>query len=67
MEDFIVVRIDKTIRVIFREDFLQDNEFYTQNTIIEVLTLLYGKRGKDFDVDFSVDILNRPKKEEENE
>lgn len=44
----IVVRIKNDIAIIQEKDFLENNEFRTQNILIEALGLLFDK--KDFDV-----------------
>lgn len=43
---FILVRIKKEVSIIFEDKFINDNEFTTENEIIEVLSLLVD----DFDV-----------------
>ena len=50
---YIVVRIKDKIRVIFEDEFIDKNEFRTQNEIIEVLKLLYEEK------DFSVDLFTK--------
>ena len=41
MFDFIVVRIKTEVWVLFEDNFINGNAFRTQNSIIEVLKLLY--------------------------
>lgn len=48
MEKYIIVRVEDKIRVIFKEDFIDNNEFKTQNELIECLSLIYNK--EDFEV-----------------
>lgn len=50
---FIVVRIKDNVRIIFEDEFINNNQFTTQNEIIEVLDLLYDKK------DFSVDLFTK--------
>ena len=45
----IVVRIKEQITVIFEDEFINGNEYRTQNELIECLSLLYNR--KDFDVE----------------
>lgn len=45
---YIIVRIKNEVKVIFQDEFMDHNEFRTQNTIIEVLKLL---RIEDFNVE----------------
>lgn len=47
--NYIVVRIKDDFKIIFEPEFINNNQFETQNKIIEVLNLLYDK--KDFSVD----------------
>lgn len=54
---YIVVRIKDYVRVIFEDEFFGDNEFRTQNEIIEVLKLLYNEK------DFSVELYFKEKGE----
>lgn len=56
---YIVVRIKDYVRVIFEDEFIDDNEFRTQNEIIEVLKLLHNEK------DFSVDLYFKEIKEGE--
>lgn len=53
---YIIVNIRdiNKVRVIFEDEFLQNNEFYTQNILIETLGLLFK--------DFSVDLMSRREK-----
>lgn len=54
---YIVVRIKDNVRVIFKDEFIDNNQFRTQNEIIEVLKLLYNE--KDFNVElFMKEIKN---------
>ena len=41
--DYIIVRIDNTVKVLFEDSFIDKNVFKTQNEIIEVLSLLYER------------------------
>lgn len=59
---YIVVRVKDNIRVIFEDEFIDNNQFRTQNEIIEVLGLLYNK--KDFDVDLCFKQIGKITKEE---
>lgn len=52
VENYIIVRVKDTIRVIFKENFI-GGEFRTLNAIIEVLQLIYNKE------DFEVLLCNR--------
>ena len=56
---YIVVRIKDYVRVIFEDEFIDDNEFRTQNEIIDVLKLLHNEK------DFSVDLYIKEIKEGE--
>lgn len=40
---YIVVRIGTDVKVIFEDEFINGNEYRTQNEIIEVLKLLYNE------------------------
>ena len=55
--NYIVIRILNKTYVIFEDQFLNNNEFYTQNVIIDVLSLLYDR--KDFDVELCNKVLER--------
>lgn len=54
---YIVVRIKDNVKVIFEDEFINGNQFTTQNEIIEVLKLLLDK--KDFSVDLYSKILDK--------
>ena len=41
--DYIIVRIDDNVKVLFEDSFIDKNAFRTQNQIIEVLSLLYER------------------------
>lgn len=56
---YIVVRIKDYVRVIFKDEFIDSNEFRTQNEIIEVLKLLHNEK------DFSVELYFKEIKEGE--
>lgn len=47
--NYIVVRIKDIdyVKVLFQDEFIQGNQYYTQNTLIGVLELLF----KDYSVD----------------
>lgn len=47
--NYIIIRIKNDTKVIFEDEFINNNQFRTQNEIIEVLSLLLDK--KDFDVE----------------
>lgn len=46
--NYIIIRIKNNTKVIFEDEFINNNQFQTQNQIIEVLSLLFDR--KDFDV-----------------
>ena len=56
---YIVVRIKDYVRIIFKDEFIDGNEFRTQNEIIEVLKLLHNEK------DFSVELYYKEIKEGE--
>lgn len=47
--NYIIIRIKNNTKVIFEDEFIDNNQFRTQNQIIEVLSLLFDR--KDFDVE----------------
>ena len=47
--NYIIIRIKNDTKVIFEDEFIDNNQFRTQNQIIEVLSLLFDR--KDFDVE----------------
>lgn len=53
---YITVRIKERVWVLFEDDFIDHNEFRTQNLIIEVLSKLYDK--KDFAVELFYKVIN---------
>ena len=55
---YIIVRLFDNVKVLFEEDFINNNEFRTQNEIIEVLSKLFDRK------DFSVDLCFKESKEE---
>ena len=58
---YIVVRIKENVKVIFEDEFINGNEFRTQNELIECLSLLYDRR--DFEVDLYFKTLQLEKGE----
>ena len=53
---YITVRIKEQVWVLFEDDFIDHNEFRTQNLTIEVLSKLYDK--KDFAVELFYKVIN---------
>lgn len=46
---YIVIRLKNEVKVLFEDEFIDGNEFKTQNEIIEVFKLMFNE--KDFEVE----------------
>ena len=57
--DYIVVRIGDKVRVIFEDEFIDNNPFKTQNQLISSLKLLHNE--KDFDVNYITHYYDKKK------
>lgn len=58
---YIVIRIKDEVKVIFEDEFINNNQFTTQNELIEALKVIYNEK------DFSVELYSKLLEIKDNE